>query len=1104
MIRILKSRTGGLWEALQKQLKSSYGSGKPVLLLVPEQMTLQAERDAMKSLGVKGFFRLQVLSPSRLSKVVFDRAGQDERVVIDEQGQNMTLSRVMWNLKDDLKYYGRARTKPGFTQKLVEAVSEFKSAGLSPEELLAYAEEKESPDPKLTDLAHIYQAYQDAMEGQLYDSEDRQKEMLERLKNSELFLGHDILVHGFDLLTPPLIRLFALLAGRADNFILTLQTDSREAEDGDAFSPVNDSLAQLTEQFHLAGHKYSIETLEERESTQPPALHHLQRQILRLRQEPYHEEPDGLNLYAAKTANEEIRRAAQKIYAQIKNGQDPKGIAVYLAQEGYAALLSDIFASYGIPHFVSVKEPLSAQPLVRCLTDAMKCIQAAVWRPGDVFNYIKSPYSPIGEEEAFELENYAREFGIRGKKWTRPFTKGEEERLKKAEEARKAAITPLDKMREKLSKARDAAASIQAVIDFLSDIKAQERVLAMGEDLTQMSLHEEAQRAGQVWDKLMGFFEQMNQLLGKERVPLGRFAEWLEAGLSMTSLAALPPLRQSVQAGALGQLMIREPDVVYILGLNSGVLNVTEDRLIRDRERAQLEENMKVRLNLQVESREGIRRLDLFKAVSGAKKEIHLSYALSDEQGKPLTPLMELTRVKKMFPRLREEGGAILSLREPQAFTPLVALDEIAVLLSKGEMTGPWWEAYRWLEASEDWQAHLNGIKTALIDDDPEKTLDKDTAKTLLKTGLSSVSRLESYAACPFKHFVDYGLKPLERKEWALKNTDLGSFCHAAMEGFTREVMRSPDWAGMTREESDEAMDRVLSELTEGWEEAPWADTTRAKRNAGITLDLCRRMAWALTEGNAASGFDTVAAELRFGPGDPLPAIEIELENGETLKLRGTIDRVDSVVLDENLRFIRVIDYKSGNVKMNAGELEEGTQLQLMLYLSAALKAYKNALPAGAFYQRLHNPLVKAEDEKKALNEARKELRLNGVLLSDKDVIGKMDEAKPPLTLPEYRNKDGEVRSGSNLLTGEELDSLMDLAKRRTKELANDIFTGLITRSPVIKQNGTAVCSYCEYQGICRTEKTSKEPLRRRVRKTDLKTLAREQMSRENMGITRE
>ncbi len=1101
MKRILTSRTGDLWEQVAEQLRLSYHSGKNVLLLVPEQMTLQAERGAMKSLNVKGFFRLQVLSPSRLMKVIFDRAGQDERVVIDERGQNMTLSRVMWNLKDELAYYGRARTKPGFTEKLIEAISEFKSAGVSPEDLRAFSEEKEGGDPKLQDLSLLYAAYEETMSGQLADSEDRRQQMLERLSASDMFSGYDILIFGFDLLTPPLIRLFTRLAQRADTFLLAMQTEDRQAADGPAFDPVNDSLGQLTEQFQLLGMKYSREKLPDRTGGRPPALIHLQEQMLRVRQSVYDKEPEGLRLYAAKTANEEIRRAAQKIHTQLKDGQDPRGIAVYLAQDAYAALLPDIFNAYGITHFVAVKEPLTAQPLIRCLMDAMKCVQVAAWRPYDVFNYIKSPYSPISGMEAFELENYAREYGIRGKKWTQPFTKGTPERLTDMEALRQKAIDPVDRMRAQLSRARDAAASIQAVMGFLSDIGAQDRVLAMDERLSGLSLHEEAQRANQVWDKLMGFFEQMNQLLGTERIPLGRFAEWLEAGLSMTSLAALPPMQESVSAGILGQLMLREPDVVYILGLNNGVLNVTEDALIRDRERGELESKMNIRLNLQVENRESIRRLDFWKAVAGAKKEVHFSYALSDEQGKPLSPLMELSRIKKMFPRLTEEGGAVSNLREPQAFTPMVALDEIAVLMSRGEMTTPFWEAYHWLEQKEDWQGYLKRIQTALIDDEPEKTLSPQSARQLLKTQTTSVSRLETYAACPFKHFVDYGLMPMERKEWALKNTDLGSFCHAAMDAFTQKAIKTEGWPQVSRETSDAMMDEALSELTDGWEEAPWADTQRARRNAGLTLNLCRRMAWAVTEGGAASKFDTTASELRFGPKEALPAIEVILDNGEVLKLRGTIDRVDTVVLDSGLRFVRVVDYKSGNIKADAGQLEEGTQLQLMLYLSAALKALSGAEPAGAFYQRLRDPLVRAEDEDKAQKEARKKLRLNGVLLEDKEVIALMDTEKPPVTLPEYRNKDGEVRNGNNILSLEELKALMDLAKRRTRELAGDIFSGKITRSPLIYDNNVTSCTWCEFQGICRTEKIGKEPLRRRVRKTDMKTLAREQLEQETHEV---
>lgn len=1095
MIRILGGRAGSLWAQASRQLKTSYHAGKNVVLLVPEQYTLQAERDALSVLAVKGFFRLQVLSPSRLAAFVFDHAGRDKQALIDERGQAMTLARAMWTLREDLQYYTKARGKPGFTQKLVQAVSELKSAGLTPESLNEWLLEQPSKNPKLLDLAALYTAYEQTMAGQLADREDKDREMLSRLEGSSLFRHHDVIVYGFDLLTPPLIRLLSALAQRADNLLITLVMDRESAPDGKAFAPVAASAARLTRRLGELRLPWQWDSLQDDQAGRPDALYHLQQQMLRMKQQPFDGNPEGLRLFAGKTPHEEIRRAAQLIHAQLENGDDPRGIAIYLAQDSYAALLPGVLRDYGIPHFVSVKEPILAQPLVRCLLDALACVQTAAWRQQDVFSYLKSPFSPLSAEEAWKLENYARAFGIRGRKWTQPLTRGEPAAAEEMEALRQRAVTPILQMRGSLSKARNAGGSIDAVLVFLEEINARGRVSQLDEQLSSLNMQEEAQRERQVWDQLMGLFEQMNQLLGEERIPLGRFAEWLEAGLSMTKLAALPPLQHSVQAGLLGQLMIREPHSAYILGLNNDALNVHEETLIADRERTQLENGLDTQLNLQLQDLESIRLMDLWKAAATAGTRVHFSYALSDDQGKALSPLIELTRIKRMYPRLIEEGGAVSSLVEPRPFTPAVALDEIAVLLANGEIQGPWRTAWAWLNASPDWHKIAQAILRAARGDDPNKTLRPETAKTLHQAGAVSVSRLESYAGCPFRHFVDYGLKPQERKEWGLQATDLGNFCHAAIDSFTRVVKQDPAWPSMTKEKAVQTMDAVLGELTQGWEDAPWADTPRARQNANHAMNICRRMAWALTEGRAHSAFSPVKTELRFGLGDGLPPFAIMMEDGSSLSLRGTIDRLDTARTDTNQRLLRIIDYKSGSVELKGGDLDAGVQLQLMLYLKAALDLLEGGLPAGAFYQHMADPLVRAEDEAGAVKAARKKLRLDGVLLADARVIRLMDNSEPPVTLMEYVKKGGDLKDNGKLLSQEELNSLMDLAQQRTRELARSIFLGLISRSPLIRANGRAECRYCVYQGICRTEKISREPLRRHSRRISLKTLAQEGMN---------
>lgn len=287
-------------------------------------------------------------------------------------------------------------------------------------------------------------------------------------------------------------------------------------------------------------------------------------------------------------------------------------------------------------------------------------------------------------------------------------------------------------------------------------------------------------------------------------------------------------------------------------------------------------------------------------------------------------------------------------------------------------------------------------------------------------------------------------------------------------------------------------MDGVLAGLTEGWEEAPWADTPRARKNARRTLDICRKMAWSLTEAQQNSDFRTSATELSFGIGAGLPPISIAMEDGGMLLLRGTIDRLDTVEMDSGLRFVRIIDYKSGNTTLNGGEVELGLQLQLLLYLQAALLLVEKAQPAGAFYQPMRDPLVNARDEQEAVKLARRELRLRGMVLADSQVIGAMDRGEPPLTLARFVNKDGSLGKNRNLISREEIEALVALAQQRTRELARDLFAGLIARAPAVRANGTAECAWCEYQGICRTERISREPLKRRARKIGLKELARE------------
>ena len=133
---------------------------------------------------------------------------------------------------------------------------------------------------------------------------------------------------------------------------------------------------------------------------------------------------------------------------------------------------------------------------------------------------------------------------------------------------------------------------------------------------------------------------------------------------------------------------------------------------------------------------------------------------------------------------------------------------------------------------------------------------------------------------------------------------------------------------------------------------------------------------------------------------------------------------------------------------------------------------------------------------RRAESQRRRQVYLEGVLLADPDIIRLMDDGTPPVSMSKKLNASGELMKSNKVLNREELQSLMDLAQERSRELAEDILRGVITRAPFIDGAGRAVCEFCEYQGMCRTEKIQTEPLARKSRKVDLKTLAQERLTR--------
>ena len=208
---------------------------------------------------------------------------------------------------------------------------------------------------------------------------------------------------------------------------------------------------------------------------------------------------------------------------------------------------------------------------------------------------------------------------------------------------------------------------------------------------------------------------------------------------------------------------------------------------------------------------------------------------------------------------------------------------------------------------------------------------------------VTSPTRLERWASCPHAHLVQDLLKapPVENPEDNLMITalDKGSLIHHILEDFLGEVLARPEakrpgsfdaWTPVDRARLQEIGEQRCDDLAaQGLTGRPifWKrDRRRILADLHRFLDEDQRH-------RAASGTVPVAVELGFGFDGELPAVDVPLPDGRTLRVRGRADRLDRAA-DGTLH---VVDYKTGKADSykqlsEADPIAGGTRLQLPLY----------------------------------------------------------------------------------------------------------------------------------------------------------------------------
>ncbi len=1156
-------------ESIREHLRSDPVDGPRLILLVPEQASLQMERaivrptDEPDSAGdISSAHRAEVLSFRRLAYRVLDAVGDPSRRALTEPARAMVVRHLLAKHVGQLKYYSRAARSGaaagrlgGFVDKLSATIAELIEEAIKPDDLIALGpadgvevgsvERGESTDAqpvlsepvqqaKIHDLHLIYRAYTEYLGTDRLDPSQYLQVARDGVGRCRWLADALLWVDGFASLSgQETLTLFAI-AGVCQHVDITVMADPPvvgphqpghrpDPAVARLFSRTVATYQDLHDGFVRAGFEIRDPLVLD---TKPPPRFARSPQLADLEQSLFtsratgrwatDDRPPSVELVELPSRRVEVEYAASRVVAWSQDadrGYRCRDIAIIARElEPYHDLISDALTARGIPFFVDRRRPVIHHPLVEFLRTAVAMVTENL-SLSSVRLALKTGLWPLSEESADELENYLVAHGIagvdtwRGDQWMlrpRPsLTDSEVEpaphevaALARINQGRASFVGPLESWVELslAEKRRNGAAWVQGVLDLIGR-------LGVGATLKRWATEAEAdgdldlaEEHRQVWRETISFLDDLAFAFAGVPLTVVELRDVLEAGLSGLTLGLVPSMVDQVLVGGIERS--RHPDIraAVVLGFNDGVfpLQPTEDSILNDDDRMALNAGG-------VGVRPGGRQRALdeallaYVALTRASETVVVTYASADNNGKLLRPSMYTKALLNTCPGLRCETVAD-PIRSREMWD-ILSEGDVAKRLALEFRTRPpgerddllmrqrWNELYILTRPILCTDPVARRVVTSL-DEHRDEILSPTTVERFYCGPLqTSVSELETYAACPFQHFGRYVLRLRARPEAALEPLDVGRVHHAILEDFVRTLSsRDCGFEQLTQSELAEGLqrscDRVATRLLP---EEAFFDARSAymlRRSAAHLARMIRAQQKRSESGRGRPKF----AELSFGFNQPgaLRPLELATPSGRRVLLRGYIDRVDLVELGDELLGV-VIDYKRAREKrLDLSAAYHGVSLQLLGYLLALREVGETLTgrpirPIGALFVGLGTQYVRV-DHPDQISPREAMLagthRPRGLLLADDfAMLDRSSDTGWSDHYAVYHKKDGGVGhvDESDTADASSFGAMLEHTRVKLGELADGILDGQVAVKPY--RLGTfSPCSWCVLGSVCRFE----------------------------------
>ena len=1004
------------------------GAESRYLIIAADRYTLQCEKDFVAATGKRGAANIDVETFQRFAARTMPNVK-----CMSPEAAVMLMNKTAIEKNPELTYYRDAVSFPEFAGDVFETLVAMRSSGVTQEILKDKLNGMSgSLKEKTKDLIILYDALLHKMSEVFVDGTSRLERLKEHLK-----------VKGF----PRHIKIYVAQFIRFNHQQLELlrffQENGNEVHISLPASPADVDLPQdIYPDFQFdvpadATDSKCSSSKPEREDSGESEKQYLLRELFAFAQPKTLRFTTRFELGCAGDKRSEIVRVAYHIKQLIRSGARYRDMLVVCADPAsYLPMIREVFDEMHITYHMDFGKKLSEHFAFDFVVRAFEVVRSG-FRQDEYISFIKNPLLGIDKNALYDYLTYIRLYNLNFDRFRRELTYGDMQQCANAEMVRAQVADVLSPLVAAGAK-NTAGAYTDALKTIFERMGFADVVDGIAQNQLQAGDPTGAAISAQVVEKINGLLDNVKALLGEAMMSIKEYSNMLAQAAMAIKVNLLPLTSDCVLVRQTNTAVVDKEKYLFVVGANSSTFPTVggDNVIINQKEVDKWNEVLKdknVRFYPTPLDNNKLERFCILQLILSDFDKMFIYRTSSNGEGKKTFASFVTKRLCEIF--VGEDGKTKLQeVAIPRYSFPI----EPAVLTRVSRLTLP---------------------------------ADKIARLYFKERNRTSISEFETYFECPYKHFLDYGLRLKEVDDSGMNAMDFGSIIHRVLELYYRKKYKLTDDIDIIRQRVVPLVDRTMNEdRFLRYQHAPDYGMLRMSI-VKECVALIVRMGVYLAD----SDFHPTEFEWRFDTTDThnedaclskcassgaeqnedssevyrVPDLSLcGRRSGFAVDIIGKVDRVDTCG-----DYAFVIDYKTGYVSSDLKDVYMGEKLQLYAYLYY-YTAFRGKIPVGAFYVPVKGGQTSDEAPKKLFV---------GKLINDPDVCKTL-------------RKEGDIKdliAPKDIVPAVAIEELQRYVIELCRVALDEIVEGYIERKPLENESGSSQnsedknCLYCPMKYHC-------------------------------------